>query len=592
MTDAITQLSVAAMVTLTMTEKGGEAKQLNFDKDEVTFGRVQGNDVVLAKGNVSKRHCRIFIEEGRFMVSDLGSTNGTYVNGKKIGEAMALNSSDKVYVGDFIVRVENAGEPTSLPPGPEAGSLSTALPRKGPPPPPPGRATTSAMRIGGDAAPEPPAPPPPPPGKARSSGRISAPPPPPPPPPPPRRDTAKPFAALGDDDDDVAAPPSPSEVDLDEDIIAVKPKLAMPPLKKPVLSLSDYDEDEHANAPATDARDRVLGPPTGGGSRSQLDQLLAQDGVTAVFVATGSVEIDRAGKREFASGPDAAQLVDAVRALAARGTPRPQADASIVNVTLPGGELLSAVFPPLASALCATLRRALPNPRSLADLVKASALSKEVKEVLDACVANRRNLLIAGDDRALSVALSALCAALPASARVLNLSDRVATPAGAKAWTRLSASDARQSDLVATAAALRADHLVVDVSSPRLAGDLLHECALGADGVVAAVAGRSATDGLGRIQSLARSSLGATAQLRDMVAAAFDLVLAVASAPDGTVRFLELGEPKVDGEGRLVAETLFRSDGASGRFQSTGAPSRFAATLAAGGAPVPGGLRQ
>ena len=41
------------MVTLLLTEKGGETKQLNFDKDEVTIGRVQGNDVVLPKGNVS-----------------------------------------------------------------------------------------------------------------------------------------------------------------------------------------------------------------------------------------------------------------------------------------------------------------------------------------------------------------------------------------------------------------------------------------------------------------------------------------------------------------------------------------------------------
>ena len=57
------------MVTLLLTEKGGETKQLNFDKDEVTIGRVQGNDVVLPKGNVSKRHCRIMLQVGPLLAS-------------------------------------------------------------------------------------------------------------------------------------------------------------------------------------------------------------------------------------------------------------------------------------------------------------------------------------------------------------------------------------------------------------------------------------------------------------------------------------------------------------------------------------------
>ncbi|HXU80967.1 MAG TPA: FHA domain-containing protein, partial [Polyangia bacterium] len=78
------------MVILTLTEKGGEPRQLSFEKNEVTVGRVQGNDVVLPKGNVSKRHCRIYIQDGHFSVEDLKSTNGTYVNGRKISEPTAL----------------------------------------------------------------------------------------------------------------------------------------------------------------------------------------------------------------------------------------------------------------------------------------------------------------------------------------------------------------------------------------------------------------------------------------------------------------------------------------------------------------------
>ena len=72
------------MIKLTLTEKGGEPKVLTFDKDEITIGRVSGNDIVLAKGNISKRHSRLTKRDGGMEIADLKSTNGTYVNGRKI----------------------------------------------------------------------------------------------------------------------------------------------------------------------------------------------------------------------------------------------------------------------------------------------------------------------------------------------------------------------------------------------------------------------------------------------------------------------------------------------------------------------------
>ena len=52
------------MFAITINEKGGETKRLEFDKSEVTIGRVQGNDIILPKGNVSKRHSRIVFKDG------------------------------------------------------------------------------------------------------------------------------------------------------------------------------------------------------------------------------------------------------------------------------------------------------------------------------------------------------------------------------------------------------------------------------------------------------------------------------------------------------------------------------------------------
>jgi pilus assembly protein CpaF len=111
------------MFTIHIQEKGGEQRRMVFNKPEVTIGRVQGNDIVLPKGNVSKRHARIVLKDGKFIIVDLKSTNGTYVNGRKITSPLVVKDSDKIYIGDFVVGVDEAAAPES-----EMPSESTAPP--------------------------------------------------------------------------------------------------------------------------------------------------------------------------------------------------------------------------------------------------------------------------------------------------------------------------------------------------------------------------------------------------------------------------------------------------------------------------------
>src|SRR5438067_13556127 len=95
------------MFLITLTEKGGgNQQQLTFNKPEVTIGRLAGNDIVLGKGNVSKYHSRIVLKDGKFIIVDMKSTNGTYVNGKKIAAPQVVRPSDKIYIGDYIINVE------------------------------------------------------------------------------------------------------------------------------------------------------------------------------------------------------------------------------------------------------------------------------------------------------------------------------------------------------------------------------------------------------------------------------------------------------------------------------------------------------
>src|SRR3954463_15262684 len=95
------------MFAIIVHEKGGAERREIFDAAELSVGRVQGNDLMLPKGNVSKRHARLLFRDGRFIVTDLKSTNGTYVNGRKIAQATIVREGDKIYIGDFVLRIES-----------------------------------------------------------------------------------------------------------------------------------------------------------------------------------------------------------------------------------------------------------------------------------------------------------------------------------------------------------------------------------------------------------------------------------------------------------------------------------------------------
>src|SRR5262249_19416889 len=108
------------MFSIIISEKGGAERKETFDKNEINVGRVQGNDLMLPKGNVSKHHARLLFRDGRFIVTDLKSTNGTYVNGRKIAQATIVREGDKIYIGDFVLRLETNGAATAEPQEPTA----------------------------------------------------------------------------------------------------------------------------------------------------------------------------------------------------------------------------------------------------------------------------------------------------------------------------------------------------------------------------------------------------------------------------------------------------------------------------------------
>jgi pSer/pThr/pTyr-binding forkhead associated (FHA) protein len=74
--------------------------QLEWSRQAISIGRDGSNDIVIDHPLASRRHARLERDDNGFMVRDLDSTNGTYVNGDRIEGARALHNQDRIWVAD------------------------------------------------------------------------------------------------------------------------------------------------------------------------------------------------------------------------------------------------------------------------------------------------------------------------------------------------------------------------------------------------------------------------------------------------------------------------------------------------------------
>jgi len=92
------------MIKLVMKIGANEIKTIESDKDELTIGRNPANDIVVDNLAVSDRHARIIRGEDGYVLQDLDSTNGSFVNEKKISQVI-LQAKDTINIGKHILEV-------------------------------------------------------------------------------------------------------------------------------------------------------------------------------------------------------------------------------------------------------------------------------------------------------------------------------------------------------------------------------------------------------------------------------------------------------------------------------------------------------
>jgi predicted component of type VI protein secretion system len=80
-----------------------------------TVGRHDDCRLRIKSSQVSRRHCELFGKKGLLLVKDLGSSNGTFVNGKRIQEPRVLEPGDELTIGQVMLRVAKVGAPSPPP---------------------------------------------------------------------------------------------------------------------------------------------------------------------------------------------------------------------------------------------------------------------------------------------------------------------------------------------------------------------------------------------------------------------------------------------------------------------------------------------
>jgi hypothetical protein len=125
------------MVSLAIIRGSDEGTERPLDR-ELTIGRDPGADLTLDDAGVSRRHARLTLADGEGpVIEDLGSSNGTFVNGERVGGERRLADGDEIRIGETAIEVhdaDGAAPATAIAPAPAPQRRAPARQPAKPPP--------------------------------------------------------------------------------------------------------------------------------------------------------------------------------------------------------------------------------------------------------------------------------------------------------------------------------------------------------------------------------------------------------------------------------------------------------------------------
>jgi pilus assembly protein CpaF len=568
------------MFLITLAEKGGGSQQIEFPKNEITIGRLAGNDIVLAKGNVSKYHSRIVLKDGKFIIVDMKSTNGTYVNGKKIAAPQVIKPADKIYIGDYIINVE---APKSAP---QTRLAEPAVDAEG------------GYEEGGEGYDEG--------GEGYEEGgyegnetgyaddgaegeegaydeggyedeeRTAA-------PPPAARGKAEAPAAGGKMPASLAAalakknrhkvdPRVERYAKLQKDIhdrlieyldlrrldmerlgdeeLWRRTEKAIRDILDQMEADQELPEDVDREGLLTDVLNEALG-------LGPLEAFLASDEISEIMVNhANQIYIERKGKlvlsdKTFSSNQAVLGVIERIVAPIGR---RIDESSPLVDARLKDGSRVNAIIPPLAlKGPCITIRKFKKDSLRIEDLIKYKTVTAQMAEFLEMCVTARKNIIISGGTGSgKTTTLNIISSFIPEDERIVTVEDAAELQLPQDHWIQLESRPPNLEgkgaitirDLVKNCLRMRPDRIVVGECRAGETLDMLQAMNTGHDGSLTTLHANTPRDAIARLETMVLMSgmeLPVKA-IREQIASAVQIIVQQTRFSDGSRKICYITE--------------------------------------------------
>jgi pilus assembly protein CpaF len=529
------------MLSLLITEKGGEPYRKEFEGPEITIGRVQGNDIVLAKSNISKRHARIVNQDGELLVIDTKSTNGTYVNGNRIDAPYDLRHGDKVFIGDFTIEL---AEPP---------------------------AQDHHTEVKGD-------------GEVLNEAEWGH------------------AGALDEDWSDDWG--NDGKVDVGDRRKAPSAEAASVQSQAKGTSTQKM-EPARAGRPSGSQSRRPsaaidLGPLSTVWSDLEVEQIsIAGPGQMFVRTREGTQGVNSV----FRTADELERFITGL--LQTQGLALTEASPLVAMRLADGTRVTATGTPYAVHGPYLTLHRAPPEPLEIDDWVAHGGLTAGMAEFLENTVRHRTNVLVSGPAGAGKTAfINMLAGYIPDREAVISVEHQPELRLDRPHWISLASAvhpDTARTDmamLLRQAIAMSPDRLIIGDCDSNMAWDILQYIAGGGRGTMITLPAHSAADAMQRLVDLSRVSASTAAPevIRADVGRAIDVVVHLATFADGTRRVSTIAASR--GDGRIELQNVFvfqrlstnAKGQVSGAFHATGEVPEFYKALRDQGANIDLGI--
>jgi pilus assembly protein CpaF len=582
------------MFLVTLEEKGGGTEQIEFEKNEITIGRLAGNDIVLAKGNVSKYHSKIIAKDGRFIVVDMKSTNGTFVNGKKIAGPQVVKPADQIFIGDYILNVEPLREqgPMTRSAPPEAEYDAEAQggegggggqggyeeePYEEPAPAPAAPARMPASMAGALAK-----------NKKRVDPRLEA-----------CTQLQKEIHERLIEYLDLR------RMDMDrlgDDELWRRTEKAIRDIIDQMEADGELPGDVDREELLTDVINEALG-------LGPLEAFLASDEISEIMVNhANQIYIERKGKlilseKTFSSNQAVLGVIERIVAPIGR---RIDESSPLVDARLKDGSRVNAIIPPLAlKGPCITIRKFKKDSLKIQDLIKYKTVTAQMAEFLEMCVRARKNIVISGGTGSgKTTTLNIISAFIPEDERIVTVEDAAELQLPQEHWVQLESRPPNLEgkgaitirDLVKNCLRMRPDRIVVGECRAGETLDMLQAMNTGHDGSLTTLHANTPRDAIARLETMVLMSgmeLPVKA-IREQIASAVHIIVQQTRFSDGTRKICfitEVAGMEVDivtlQDIFYYKQEGFTEDGkVRGRFVASGFVPKFYDDLQRKGIPV------